>query len=196
MDTKVANHTQTCYNLIMEEWRKIPGYPCKYQVSSLGRIRFLGGYYITTCGIDTRFKGKTLVRWKPAKTYALKKSSPKGYQRINLCGKVQFVHRLVMLAFIPNPTNLPQSNHKNGIKTDNRVENLEWVTNQENRDHAVKYGLQPRGSKISKRLVETDIPIIRSLSKSGIYQKEIAVRFGVCQQTISHIVRHNTWTHI
>ena len=65
----------------------------------------------------------------------------KGYLRVSIGKKLMFVHRLVAEKYIPNPENKPQVNHKNCDKTDNRVENLEWVTNQENRDHMVKNGL-------------------------------------------------------
>lgn len=61
-----------------------------------------------------------------------------GYKLVVLNGKSCYVHRIVAEAFIPNPNNLPQVNHINGDKTDNRVENLEWVTIRGNSNHYYK----------------------------------------------------------
>ena len=101
----------------MEIWRDIEGFEGKYQVSSWGRVRNA----ITKCII---------------KPY----SNEKGYLKIGLTkdGKcVKFrVNRLVANAFIPNPYNLPQVNHKDGNKANNSFTNLEWITNDDNQKHA------------------------------------------------------------
>lgn len=171
-------------------WKKIPGLRTRYEASVTGLIRRLSASYETT------FRGKPVVRPQAEKILCGKKLSAKGYVRVRIDGNTYFAHRLIALAFIPNPLGLPQINHKNGIKTDNRPENLEWATNQQNRDHAVANGLQSSGAKISKRLSESEVFTIRSLLLSGVTQLAIAQAFGVSQQSIWCIKNRKSWLHI
>lgn len=119
--------------MFKEIWKDIPGYEGRYQVSDMGRVRSLE--YHNAKGV------KRIGILKPAK-------DANGYLRCALSKNNKLitykVHRLVAMAFIPNPNNFPQVNHKNGIKTDNRVENLEWCDYSMNISHAYANGLIPR----------------------------------------------------
>lgn len=125
---------------IEEIWKPVVGYEGIYEVSSLGRIKSCERTLIRSNGRKTKFPDKLM---KPSINH-------KGYEIIDLRNKGSrqggFVHRLVGKAFIENPHNKEQINHKNGVKTDNRVENLEWVTNQENMKHAYKNGIRNNDS--------------------------------------------------
>lgn len=127
---------------------------------------------------------------------------PDGYIRIMLPGpkKMHFlrVHRLVAEAFIPNPENKLEVNHKNDIKTDNRVENLEWVTRQENIDHAISMGFSAlRGEENgNSKFTEEDVRKVCVLLEEGMRPKLIADKLGVTIGVITAIKGRKIWTHV
>jgi len=166
----------------MEEiWKFIPGLSEKYSASNLGRIRR------NSYSVDSYRDGK-VVTWNFMPKFLIGNAvSPKGYLRVNLERKVYLVHRLIALAFLDNVNNKPQINHKDGNKLNNRVINLEWVTNQENRDHAVCHNLHPNRSNGYFKISETEVQDILHLCEIGVAQKVIACIYKVTQQTISKL---------
>lgn len=122
----------------METWVDIKGYEYLYQVSDFGNVKSLS---------RLKFCGKNAADGTLYKERILKNNiGGHGYLRVNLwkdnkCKMVK-VHTLVCLAFIPNPEGKKDINHKNGIKSDNRVSNLEWNTRSENLSHAYRIGLK------------------------------------------------------
>lgn len=144
------------------------------------------GYFVSTFGKVESIKRGKRRRLSP-------KTKKNGYLEVALSingrRKCCLIHRLVALAFIPNPDDKPEVNHVNGDKTDNRVENLEWATASENQCHAYATGLQTvrRNEDASAaKFTNEQVRFIRD-NPQGLSRAEIARMFDVHQTTISAI---------
>ena len=116
----------------------------------------------------------------------------KGYLRVGIVGKFRFVHRLVAELYVPNPENKPQVNHKDGNKLNNCADNLEWVSNQSNRDHAVKNDLVVHGERCPwAKLTLDEVNFIRDHPE--ISATELASRLPVTRSTVCSVRRGESW---
>lgn len=159
-------------------WKEIPN--TQYLISSTGLI-----YSKIIDNLLSQFKDKD------------------GYLQVNLqigtrSNVTKRVHRLVAIAFLPNPHLKATVNHKDGIKTNNNIDNLEWCTHLENNQHAAKNNLMCHGSDIHTSLLnEEDVVKIKYLFVEHLLgDTEIGNMFGVNNSTISNIRRKIAWKHI
>ena len=168
----------SCYPFTLDDlpgeiWKDIDEH---YQISTFGRVKSFWG-----------------------KTPRIRKPELLGdYLSVDLYidgeKKQRRVHVLVAQAFIPNPLNKPEVNHRVGCKFNYHVENLEWATNAENQQHAVKNGLSKSGVDRSDAKIknEADIIYIRE-NPNNLTQDELAAMFGVKPNTIGRIQRGNRY---
>lgn len=153
-----------------------------HEISSEGRVRNIKTNHI-------------LAAWSHTTGYPM--------VRLSFKGKGMRIHRLVAEAFISNPEKKKTVNHKNGIKTDNHVSNLEWASQSENNIHARKIGLNKNVGENHNfaKLTYKQVVRIRAMYKPGktryskatMSQAKIAKKFGVTQTVISDIIRNKSW---
>lgn len=160
----------TLENLPNEIWQNIEGYDGIYQVSTYGRVKsFCVG------------KAKVLKPGIRRNGYL--------FMRLFKDGKINYhsVHRLVAIAFLPAVVGKEQVNHRDGVKFNNCVENLEWVNNSENQRHAYAIGIKSTGEDNTlAKLKNADVIYIRE-NPDGLTCKELASVFGVGQATIGDV---------
>ena len=176
--------------MIIEIWRNIKGYENLYQVSNFGRVRSLS------------------IKHSRRQKIQLKKLNHdcKGYLRIPLCKdgvtKTHKVHRLVAFAFIPQIKDKNLVNHKDTVKDNNFVLNLEWMTDGENYHHAIEQGarkpLKPNSPlrKQFAKLNEKSVIEIREELKNGVSMSELAIKHNVHYNTIERVKARRTWKHV
>lgn len=126
-----------------EVWRESVNYPGFYMVSNKGRVKVDPDIYSKSPATNNYTPGYILKKMSSGNGRGYKKFSASPLARKTFPGSPvsPLIHREVALAFIPNPEDKLEVNHKNGVKHDNSLENLEWVTQQENLDHARDNGL-------------------------------------------------------
>lgn len=144
-----------------------------------------------------------------AQRFLTPRRSNRGYLRVNLGARcTRSVHRLIAEAFVPNPDNKPQVNHKDGDRANNVDTNLEWATGSENMKHAWRTGLQPLTerfiaiartkalamNKRKRHLTDAQASSIRERVCAGEKQNALAVEYGVSKMVISNIINRRSYT--
>lgn len=149
-------------NLENEIWKQVPNTIKTYFVSNLGRFQ--------------NASGTILKKMKPCNN---------GYLRVTIDNKTCRLHRIVAYVFLPNPENKDQVNHKDGNKLNNTLDNLEWVTNQENQIHKFEFGL---GNSYTRNIIQYDLKG-NEINKFGSIKKA-SIELGIGKSNILGVLKN------
>lgn len=181
--------------MLAEEWKDVQGWEGRYQVSNLGRVRSLPMVYRSSLGNAVHKPGR--IRKSTKDTH--------GYPQVFLCEKqagrkeTRLVHRLVVAAFLPNPESLQEVNHKDGNKTNNTVENLEWCTRLHNVDHANTLPTHRTGTRTSHSKLNWDtvnwVRAVHTPYDKMFGTRSLARLLGVLENSVAAIVSEDNWRY-
>lgn len=184
--------------LLVESWKPTPGYEGFYEVSDLGSVRSVDRTIITSDGQHQFFRGRQLSGY----------STCLGYRKVKLATgqrgtrREVFVHRLVGLAFLPNPNGAPYINHIDNNPGNNSADNLEWCTQQENLAHARKQGRMPDNYWKGRRspaaiLDDSTVAEIRAAYAGGGWSWErLGLKYGVSKRAIGRLIKRETYADV
>lgn len=177
---------------VSEEWRSVAGYEGIYEVSNHGRVKRLATEVVDIVGHrytlpERLLSNKSSKGWYPKVQLHFKRGQPP---------KKRFIHQLVACAFIGEPGDMVV-NHKDGDKANNRLENLEYVTQKQNLQHAIDTGLAPRQhlrrqAKLSAAIVNR----MRDLRRSGMSYRKIGKAFDVSHTTARDACVGVSWQYV
>ena len=167
-------------------------------LKQISRGPLAGKYAVSDCGqIVNCLTGRVL---KPDQT-TTNRGKRQTYYRVNLFANNRSykfaVHRLVAMAFLPNPDKKPEVNHIDGNRHNNHVFNLEWVTKSENMQHAAKTNLASAGSMNGmSKYTEAQIQQVLQYSEMGMSRREVSEITGVLISTIKDVRMGRAWAHV
>ncbi|QEC44396.1 NUMOD4 domain-containing protein [Pseudobacter ginsenosidimutans] len=167
---------------IKETWRPVVGFD-GYFVSDQGNLKSIDRIIKTKNGKLCRIKGRSITIRLNNFGYLDTRLYKNGKK------KSAFLHRLIAEAFIPNPANLSQVNHLNGIKTDNRIENLEWSSPANNMKHAHDTGLSKPPNQNHRKVIDN------CTNQEYDSIREAAKAYGIPYSTCKYILRSLTKNH-
>jgi len=176
-----------------EIFKPVVGYDGLYEISNFGRVKCLEKRFFMP-----PYMGRGQGIWRNYPEKIMKQRLDRyGYFHVSFSvgGKKKWplVSRLVGLAFIPNPKNLPQINHIDSDRKNNYVSNLEWVSIKGNCDHKISKNRQTQGENVNtNKLTREEVIQILDLSRS-FTQTELARKFSVTQPNIRAILANETW---
>ena len=178
-----------------EEWSPVVGYEGFYEVSSIGRVRWVKPR-VTEGDTSSNALKRLTLRYRNRKT----KQYPNYTAGLSKNGKMRHVSvaRMVAFAFLGPPPRGHQVNHKDGNPLNNVCTNLEWVTPKENAQHAVRMGLYRIGERHpDAKLTEDQVREARKeYLAGGVTKLALAKRCGVDSKTMGSLLSYKTWKHV